>query len=192
MKAWSSQPYGFLHTQIYNNARLRWFWAKNKLRGVTTFFRPRPVTLCSGSRLTRIHPLACHSNFEVPLAGFWVSIWTGLRESGTLSIQLSFPSPTMSNFASFKQSFKGDISTPTNADYTQAISRWALNAPVFGVVTQFVYKLHFQRRTVFSGNMLYSADTLGQLIEVIDSWWWYHTKHSIEHRLQIIFILLIH
>ena len=87
------------------------------------------------------------------------------------SSQLSSPSPTMSNFASFKQSFKGDISTPTNADYTQAISRWALNAPVFGVVTQFVYKLHSQRRTVFSANIRYSADRLGQLIEVIDSWW---------------------
>jgi FAD/FMN-containing dehydrogenase len=29
----------------------------------------------------------------------------------------------MSNFTSFQQSFKGDISTPTDADYPQAISR---------------------------------------------------------------------
>ena len=45
----------------------------------------------------------------------------------------------MSNsFASFKQSFKGDISTPTDADYTQAISRWALNAQANAKIVAFV------------------------------------------------------
>ena len=42
------------------------------------------------------------------------------------------------NFTSFKQSFKGDISTPTDADYAQAISRWALNAQVNAKIVAFV------------------------------------------------------
>ena len=42
------------------------------------------------------------------------------------------------SFASFKQSFKGDISTPTDADYTQAISRWALNAQANAKIVAFV------------------------------------------------------
>jgi FAD/FMN-containing dehydrogenase len=40
----------------------------------------------------------------------------------------------------------------------------------FGVVTQFVFKLHPQRRTVFSGNIVYSADMVEQLIDAIDTW----------------------
>ena len=44
----------------------------------------------------------------------------------------------MSNFTSFKQSFKGDISTPTDADYAQAISRWALNAQANAKIVAFV------------------------------------------------------
>ena len=42
------------------------------------------------------------------------------------------------NFASFKQSFKGDISTPTDADYPQAISRWAVNAQANAKIVAFV------------------------------------------------------
>ena len=41
----------------------------------------------------------------------------------------------------------------------------------FGVVMQFVFKLHPQRRMVFSGNILYSADMLEQVIDLIDAWW---------------------
>ena len=41
-------------------------------------------------------------------------------------------------FASFKQSFKGDISTPTDADYAQAISRWAINAEANAKIVAFV------------------------------------------------------
>jgi FAD/FMN-containing dehydrogenase len=44
----------------------------------------------------------------------------------------------MSNFTSFKQSFKGDISTPADADYIQAISRWALNAQANAKIVAFV------------------------------------------------------
>ena len=53
-------------------------------------------------------------------------------------MQLFLFSPTMSNFAPFKQSFKGHISTPTDADYAQAISRWALNAQVNAKIVAFV------------------------------------------------------
>ena len=42
------------------------------------------------------------------------------------------------NFASFKQSFKGDISTPNDADYAQAISRWAVNAQANAKIVAFV------------------------------------------------------
>ena len=42
------------------------------------------------------------------------------------------------SFVSFKQSFKGDISTPTDADYAKAISRWALNAQANAKIVAFV------------------------------------------------------
>ena len=41
----------------------------------------------------------------------------------------------------------------------------------FGVVTEFVFKLHPQRRTVFAGNIVYSADILDQVFSVTDKWW---------------------
>ena len=48
-------------------------------------------------------------------------------------------STLMSNsFASFNQSFKGDISTPGDADYAKAISRWALNAQANAKIVAFV------------------------------------------------------
>jgi hypothetical protein len=47
--------------------------------------------------------------------------------------------------------------------------------PIFsgasGGVTPFVLKLHPQRRTVFSGNIVYPADALEQVINLIDTWW---------------------
>ncbi|KAI0263529.1 hypothetical protein BC834DRAFT_971227 [Gloeopeniophorella convolvens] len=44
----------------------------------------------------------------------------------------------MSDIASFKQSFKGDVVTPGDADYKQAIARWALNAERPARVVAFV------------------------------------------------------
>jgi FAD/FMN-containing dehydrogenase len=44
----------------------------------------------------------------------------------------------MAQFASFKQSFKGSISTPTDPDYAQAISRWAFNAQANAKIVAFV------------------------------------------------------
>jgi FAD/FMN-containing dehydrogenase len=44
----------------------------------------------------------------------------------------------MADFTSFKQSFKGDVVTPTDADYAQAISRWAVNAQANAKIVAFV------------------------------------------------------
>jgi FAD/FMN-containing dehydrogenase len=44
----------------------------------------------------------------------------------------------MSDLQSFQQSFKGDVVTPSDADYTDAISRWAANAERNAQVVAFV------------------------------------------------------
>ncbi|KAH9894367.1 FAD-binding domain-containing protein [Cubamyces lactineus] len=41
----------------------------------------------------------------------------------------------------------------------------------FGVVTEFVLKLHPQRRTVFAGPIVFSPDKLEQLLDVVQEWW---------------------
>ena len=43
----------------------------------------------------------------------------------------------MSSFTSFQQSFEGDISIPTDADYAEAISRWAANAQANAKIVAF-------------------------------------------------------
>jgi FAD/FMN-containing dehydrogenase len=44
----------------------------------------------------------------------------------------------MSNFVSFPKAFKGDIVTPSHAEYPQAIARWALNAKREAKIVAFV------------------------------------------------------
>ena len=41
----------------------------------------------------------------------------------------------------------------------------------FGVVTEFVYKLHPQRRTVYSGMLIYPPTALEKLVSVTAEWW---------------------
>ncbi|KAI0786336.1 FAD-binding domain-containing protein [Abortiporus biennis] len=41
----------------------------------------------------------------------------------------------------------------------------------FGVVTEFVLRLHPQRRTVFAGPIIFTPDKIPQLQPVLDSWW---------------------
>ncbi|KAI0722159.1 FAD-binding domain-containing protein [Cerioporus squamosus] len=41
----------------------------------------------------------------------------------------------------------------------------------FGVVTEFVLKLHPQRRTIYCGTLIYSPDTLEALLDVTQKWW---------------------
>jgi FAD/FMN-containing dehydrogenase len=44
----------------------------------------------------------------------------------------------MFSLESFRQSFRGDIVTPSDADYDQAISRWAINAQRKARIVAFV------------------------------------------------------
>ena len=44
----------------------------------------------------------------------------------------------MNNLTSFTKSFRGDIVTPQDQDYTQAIARWALNARREAKIVAFV------------------------------------------------------
>ncbi len=41
----------------------------------------------------------------------------------------------------------------------------------FGVCTEFVLRLHPQRPTVFSGTVVFPPEVLGELMEVLASWW---------------------
>lgn len=41
----------------------------------------------------------------------------------------------------------------------------------FGVVTQFVFKVHPQNRTVYAGPLIYPASALEKVIEVTEKWW---------------------
>ncbi|KAJ2913687.1 hypothetical protein MD484_g6727, partial [Candolleomyces efflorescens] len=41
----------------------------------------------------------------------------------------------------------------------------------FGVVTEFVYRLHPQRKTVFAGFIVFTPDKLEKLVEVTKKWW---------------------
>jgi FAD/FMN-containing dehydrogenase len=41
----------------------------------------------------------------------------------------------------------------------------------FGVVTEFVFKAHPQRKTVFAGPLVFAPPQIGKLIETVDQWW---------------------
>ena len=41
----------------------------------------------------------------------------------------------------------------------------------FGVVTEFVLKIHPQRKTVFAGPIIFPPPLLGKLTEAVDKWW---------------------
>ena len=41
----------------------------------------------------------------------------------------------------------------------------------FGVVTEFVLRLHPQRRTIFCGMVIFSPDKLEALLDVTQAWW---------------------
>jgi FAD/FMN-containing dehydrogenase len=40
----------------------------------------------------------------------------------------------------------------------------------FGIVTEFVYKLHPQRRTVYTGPMIFAPPVLEKLVSVTEKW----------------------
>jgi hypothetical protein len=60
------------------------------------------------------------------------------------------------------------VSESKNADLFWAIRGGGSN---FGVCTEFVLKLHPQRRTVFAGNVVFPAVVLDDLMEVLIQWW---------------------
>lgn len=41
----------------------------------------------------------------------------------------------------------------------------------FGVVTEFVIRLHPQRRTVFAGPIIFTPDKIPQIAAQLDEWW---------------------
>ncbi|TCD66649.1 hypothetical protein EIP91_001067 [Steccherinum ochraceum] len=41
----------------------------------------------------------------------------------------------------------------------------------FGVVTEFIFKLHSQRKDVFAGTVLFSIDKAEKMAKVLDAWW---------------------
>jgi FAD/FMN-containing dehydrogenase len=54
----------------------------------------------------------------------------------------------------------------------------------FGVCTEFVLRLHPQRRTVFAGNVVFPAAVLDDLMKVLSEWW--KTVKDHEGMLQIL------
>lgn len=60
------------------------------------------------------------------------------------------------------------VSALQNEDLFWAIRGGGCN---FGVVTQFVYKLHAQRKTVYCGTLVFPSNALEALIRVTDQWW---------------------
>lgn len=41
----------------------------------------------------------------------------------------------------------------------------------FGVVTEFVFKLHPQRKTVFAGRLMFTKDKCQEIRQYMDRWW---------------------
>jgi hypothetical protein len=60
------------------------------------------------------------------------------------------------------------VSESENADLFWAIRGGGSN---FGVCTEFVLRLHPQRRTVFAGNVIFPAAVLDDMMKVISEWW---------------------
>ena len=60
------------------------------------------------------------------------------------------------------------VSESENADLFWAIRGGGSN---FGVCTEFVLRLHPQRRTVFAGSIVFPAAILDDLMKVLTEWW---------------------
>ncbi len=67
----------------------------------------------------------------------------------------------------------GDGSILTANDNENSDLFWAVRGGGcnFGVCTQFVLKLHEQRKTVYSGLLIYPPPLLDQLFKVAQEWW---------------------
>ncbi|KZP17094.1 FAD-binding domain-containing protein [Athelia psychrophila] len=60
------------------------------------------------------------------------------------------------------------LSSSQNEDLFWGIRGGGCN---FGVVTQFVYKLHPQRKTVYAGSLIFTADALPAIMNLTTEWW---------------------
>lgn len=60
------------------------------------------------------------------------------------------------------------VNDEMNTDLFWAIRGGGSN---FGIVTEFVYRLHPQRRNVYAGLLIFPANALDRLIPVINDWW---------------------
>lgn len=60
------------------------------------------------------------------------------------------------------------VSESENTDLFWAIRGGGSN---FGVCTEFVLRLHPQRRTIFAGNVIFPAAVLDDLMGVLSEWW---------------------
>ena len=65
----------------------------------------------------------------------------------------------------------GSIRTANNTENTDLF--WALRGggSNFGIVTEFVYQLHTQRRTIFAGVAVFIPPQVKPLIEATKQWW---------------------
>ena len=72
------------------------------------------------------------------------------------------------------------VSESENADLFWGIRGGGSN---FGVCTEFVLRLHPQRRTIFAGILMFPADVLDDLMKVLSQWW--ETTKDHEGMLQI-------
>ena len=66
-----------------------------------------------------------------------------------------------------------DGSILTASDKENADLFWGIRGAGsnFGVVTEFVLRLHPQRRTIFCGMVIFSPDKLEALLDVTQAWW---------------------
>ncbi|KZP07487.1 FAD-binding domain-containing protein [Athelia psychrophila] len=60
------------------------------------------------------------------------------------------------------------LSSSQNEDLFWGIRGGGCN---FGVVTQFVYQLHPQRKTVYAGSLIFTADSLPAIMTLTAEWW---------------------
>jgi FAD/FMN-containing dehydrogenase len=60
------------------------------------------------------------------------------------------------------------VSESENADLFWGIRGGGSN---FGVCTEFVLRLHPQRRTIFAGLVIFPSDVLDDLTKVLSQWW---------------------